>query len=131
MLTIPIVDGNWDLSQLDTHIGWLTTTGRYPGDALSMGFIGHYTVNAAVKGALADLWRTRLGDEIIYRSDGIDYVYAIKSKATVGPKDVTQLYVTDGHQLLLVTCTDWNYLLFKYDDRLIVTSELVRQQSAQ
>jgi sortase (surface protein transpeptidase) len=130
VLTIPIIDGNWDLSQLDTQIGWLSTTGSHPGDALAMDFIGHYTVNAALKGALADLWKTQLEDEITYRSGGVDYVYAIKSKVTVAPNAVSQLYVNDGQQLLLVTCTDWNYLLFKYDDRLIVTANFVRQQPA-
>ncbi len=130
VLTIPIVDGSWDLSQLDTHIGWLSTTGNRPGDTLAMAFIGHYTVTATRKGALADLWQTRLEDEIIYRVGGFDYVYAIKSKVTVRPDDVTQLYVDDGRQLLLVTCTDWNYLLFKYNDRLIVQAELLRQVPA-
>jgi LPXTG-site transpeptidase (sortase) family protein len=130
ILTIPVVDGNWDLSQLDTHIGWLSTTGSRPGDDLAMAFIGHYTVTAARKGALADLWRTHLEDEIIYQSGGVDYVYAIKNKLTIGPNDVEKLFVNDGRQLVLVTCTDWDYLRFKYSDRLIVLAQFLRQEPA-
>jgi LPXTG-site transpeptidase (sortase) family protein len=131
VLTIPVVNGNWDVSQLDTHIGWLSTTGSRPGDALAMAFIGHYTISAARKGALADLWHTQLDDQVIYESGGVDYVYAIKSMQTVGPSEVKKLYVNDGRQILLVTCANWDYLEFRYTNRLIVQAELVRQERSQ
>jgi sortase (surface protein transpeptidase) len=127
ILTIPIKDGAWDLSDLNLEIGWLSSTGREPGDSLAMAFIGHFTVAGARPGPLADIWDTRPGDEIIYRANGIDYVYSIAGRKTVGPQAIQELYVNDGSQLLLVTCTNWDFLSWEYSDRLIVQAALVRQ----
>jgi LPXTG-site transpeptidase (sortase) family protein len=92
-----------------------------------MAFIGHFTVAGARPGPLADIWDTRPGDEIIYRANGTDFVYAIEGRKTVGPNDVEELYLTDGERLLLVTCTNWDFLNWAYSDRLIVQAALVRQ----
>lgn len=131
IVTIPVVNGNWDISQLDTNIGWLSTTGSRPGDTLAMAFIGHYTISAARKGALADLWHTQLEDQVIYESGGMEYVYAIKSMQTIAPSEVKKLYVNDGRRLLLVTCANWDYLQLRYSNRLLVQAQLVRQERPQ
>jgi sortase A len=127
ILTIPIKDGAWDLSELNLEIGWLSSTGREPGDSLAMAFIGHFTVAGARPGPLADIWDTRPGDEIIYRANGTDFVYAIEDRKTVGPQAIKELYVPDGDRLLLVTCTNWDFLNWEYSDRLIVQAALVRE----
>jgi len=131
ILPIPVINGNWDLSQLETHVGWLSTTGSHPGDTLAMAFIGHYTISAARQGAFANLWHTQLEDQVIYETGGLDYIYEIASMLTIAPSDVKKLYVNDGRQLLLVTCANWDYLQFRYTNRLIVQAELVRQERAQ
>ena len=77
------------------------------------------------------MWHTQLGDEVIYDSGGVDYVYAIKSMQTVAPSEVKKLYVQDGRQILLVTCANWDYLQFRYTNRLIVQASLVRQERDQ
>jgi len=131
ILTIPVVNGNWDISQLDTHIGWLSTTGMHPGDALAMAFIGHYTISAGRKGALGDVWHLQPADDVIYESGGVDYIYAIRNIETIAPTEVKKLYVNDGRQLLLVTCANWDYLAFRYTNRVIVQARLVKQELVQ
>jgi len=131
IVTIPVVNGDWDISQLGTHIGWLSTTGSHPGDALAMAFIGHYTIAAATKGALGDLWHARPGDLVIYETGGLEYLYTITSMKTVAPSAVGQLYVNDGRQLLLVTCANWDYLEFRYTNRLVVQAQWVRPERTQ
>ena len=127
IVDIPIVDGTWDLSALGTQIGWIATTGDQPGGSLAMAFVGHVTVSAAVRGPFADLWKTQLADEVVYRVGATDYIYAIQSKYAAQPDDVRRLYANDGQRLILVTCTDWNYLSRTYSERLIVQAELVRE----
>ncbi|MCC6190842.1 MAG: class F sortase [Anaerolineales bacterium] len=127
VISIPVKDGNWDLSELNAEIGWLSTTGSQPGDDLAMAFVGHFTLAGAKPGPLAGIWDTRPGDEIIYRARGTDYVYAIEGRQTVGPNDVEHLYVNDGERLILVTCTNWDFLNWEYSDRLVVQAALVRQ----
>jgi len=131
ILTIPVVNGNWDISQLDTHIGWLSTTGMHPGDALAMAFIGHYTISAGRKGALGDVWHLQPADDVIYESGGVDYIYAIRNIETIAPTEVKKLYVNDGRQLLLVTCANWDDLAFRYTNRVIVQARLVKQELVQ
>jgi len=131
ILPIPIVDGTWDLSQLNTQVGWLTTTGERPGDGLAMVLIGHVTIRTGQSGPFGYLWRLHPGDEVIYRAGGTDYAYSILDKREVPPQEVSRLYVADGQRLLLITCADWDYLTRTYPKRLIVEAELVRQTSAQ
>ena len=125
---LPILNGSWDLGSLGTQVGWLTTTGDRPGGEAAMAFVGHVTVSAAIRGPFADLWKTHLADEIIYRVGGADYIYAVQSKYNAQPDEVKRLYVADGRRLILVTCTDWNYLTRSYSERLIVQAEWVRQE---
>ena len=130
IIPIPIVDGMWDLSQLNTQVGWLTTTGERPGDGLAMVLIGHVTIRTGQSGPFGYLWRLHQGDEVIYRAGGTNYVYSILDKREVPPQEVSRLYVADGQRLLLITCADWDYLTRTYPRRLIVQAELVRQTSA-
>lgn len=131
IIPIPIVDGMWDLSQLNTQVGWLTTTGERPGDGLAMVLIGHVTIRTGQSGPFGYLWRLHQGDEVIYRAGGTDYAYSILDKREVPPQEVSRLYVADGQRLLLITCAHWDYLTRTYPKRLIVQAELVRQTSAQ
>jgi LPXTG-site transpeptidase (sortase) family protein len=126
--TVSIAAGLWDLASLHSQIGWLLTTGDRPGGDLAMAFVGHVTIAAGVRGPLTDLWKTSLADEIIYRAGGTDYIYSIQMKNAIQPDDVQKLYVKDGQRLILVTCTDWNYVNGRYSERLLVQAELVRTQ---
>jgi LPXTG-site transpeptidase (sortase) family protein len=131
IISIPIVNGAWDLSQLTTQVGWLTTTGERPGDGLAMVLIGHVTIRTGQSGPFGYLWKLHSGDEVVYRAGGTDYTYSIRDKREVLPEEVSRLYVADGQRLLLITCADWDYLTRTYPKRLIVQAELVRQASAQ
>jgi LPXTG-site transpeptidase (sortase) family protein len=125
IVPLPIVDGQWDLTALDQQIGWLATTGEYPGDDLAMAVIGHVTVGIGKAGPFAALRRLQPNDQVIYRSGGTDYLYAVQSQVKLDAGAVSQLYVPDGQQLMLVTCSDWSFLGGEYVRRLLVTTSLV------
>jgi LPXTG-site transpeptidase (sortase) family protein len=124
---VPVTGSGWDISRLGMHVGWLESTGAKPGDDLAMALIGHVTVSAVQTGPFAELHALKPLDEVIYRSSGADYVYAIGSVDEVKPEDVDRLYVNKGDHLLLVTCTDWNYVTETYEGRLIADAVLVKQ----
>lgn len=127
IVAVPITKDGWDISRLGMHVGWLETTGVRPGEDLAMALIGHVTVSAVQTGPFADLHMLQPLDEVIYRSGGSDYVYAINTITEVTPEDVSRLYLNKGDHLLLVTCTDWNYLTETYEGRLIVDAVLAKQ----
>jgi LPXTG-site transpeptidase (sortase) family protein len=128
IVAVPLAEGGWDVSRLGVNIGWLPTTGERPGDELAMVFIGHVTVSPVERGPLADLWTLPPLAEIIYRSEGTDYVYAIENIVEVNPDEVDKLYVKKSDHILLVTCTAWNYVTETYDKRLLADAVLVKQQ---
>lgn len=127
IVAVPITKDGWDISRLGMHVGWLETTGVRPGEDLAMALIGHVTVSAVQTGPFANLYTLKPLDEVIYRSGGSDYVYAINTITEVTPEEVSRLYVDKGDHLLLVTCTDWNYLTETYEGRLIVDAVLAKQ----
>jgi LPXTG-site transpeptidase (sortase) family protein len=122
--TIPIHDGEWDLTTLGTGVGWLTTTGARPGDAWAMAFIGHITVSAKEHGAFAYLQKIQKDAEVIYQLAGNNYIYYVESISRAGPNDVNRLYLADGKSLLLITCTDWDETQRVYASRLVVQARL-------
>ena len=122
--TIPIHDGEWDLTTLGTDIGWLTTTGARPGEAWAMVFIGHITVSAKEHGAFAYLQKIQKDAEVIYAAAGIRYVYQVENISRAGANEVNRLYLADGKSLLLITCTDWDETQRVYANRLVVQARL-------
>jgi len=128
---VGIADGTWDLTGLDDQVGWLSTTGRHPGDNLAVVLVGHVTTGPGQYGPFAGLGTLAYNTELVYRYGGQDYVYAVRGQRRVDLSDVQQLYVPDGRQLLLVTCSDWNYLAALYTQRLIVTAEWIGTVASQ
>lgn len=127
--TVPVVEGQWDISQVESDIGWLQTTGEYPGDDQGMTFVGHVTRPwPELAGPFAKLAFMKAGDEIIYRKDGTDYVYALEKYLKVSPQSVQSLYVDEGDVISLTTCSNWNYASFDYDERLIARARLIRTE---
>jgi LPXTG-site transpeptidase (sortase) family protein len=126
--TVPLAEGQWDISRLDAEVGWLERTGERPGADLAMAFIGHVTLSAVERGPFADLWTLKPTAQLIYRAGGMDYLYAILDVFNVKPQDVDRLFVPDGQRLLLVTCANWNYLTETYNARLVAEAVLVKTQ---
>lgn len=126
--TVPLVDGEWDISRLYAEVGWLEATGDKPGADWAMAFIGHVTLSALERGPFADLWTLKPTMQIIYRVGGMDYLYAVLDIFKVRPQEVSRLFVPDGQRLLLVTCANWNYLTETYNARLVAEAVLVQEQ---
>lgn len=123
-----IRNGHWDLRDLGLGVGWLETTGAFPGDDLAMVLVAHLTVTAADHGPFAYLQKIKAGADVLYQVGGIEYWYAVSEKGRVQPDHVNKLYVPDGRSLLLVTCTDWDVDRFLYANRLMVRAVLVEQR---
>jgi LPXTG-site transpeptidase (sortase) family protein len=128
IVTLPLVNGEWDLTPLAENVGWLESTGARPGAEWAMVLTGHVSRDTGLGGPFADLQFVRREATVIYRAEGFDYVYAVREKMQIEPADVKRLFVRDGSQLLLVTCTNWDFIHFEYDQRLLVRAELVEQR---
>ncbi len=130
IVSVSIVNNEWDIARLGENIGWLETTGDNPSSNLAMAFIGHVTVSRIQQGPFANLWTIKPLGEIIYRKGGVDFTYAVQSVAPAKPNEVNKLFQRSKEHLLLVTCTDYNFATEKYDGRLIVDAVLVQRKIA-
>lgn len=125
--TVPVTNGDWDVSALTDKIGWLETTGAKPHDRYAMAFVGHVTMpRPAGPGPFYRLRELEPGDEIIFRLGDQEFVYQVDERKVVPPEKVELLYIEDGDSIVLVTCSGWNYLAQQYDYRLVVRAGLVR-----
>lgn len=124
--TISIRNQEWDLESLDTQVGWLQTTGTRPFDNLAMVFVGHVTLPyPGGAGPFLNLGELQPGDTVIYRGESETFVYQVKRQSIVTPDEVHRLYHPNGRSLLLVTCTGYNALEWRYDLRLVVEAEMI------
>lgn len=123
---VPVINGSWDISQLNDQVGHLQTTGTHPQDDLSMTFIGHVTVPWPSTAPFADLVLVEHGDEIIYRWNGNDYIYEVSRILRVDPQDVHILYNEDPSTIQIATCSGWDLLDRQYNKRLITRATLIR-----
>ncbi len=128
IVTVPIKNGEWDISRLSRNIGWLVLTGDNPSSEYAMTFIGHVTVSSVEKGPFADLYKIKPLSEIIYRNGGVDFVYAVETLTPVQPTEVSKLFQRKKEHLILVTCTDYDLLTSTYKGRLLVDAVLVQRK---
>lgn len=129
IIPIFVRDGQWDISEIGNRVGHLETTGRFPGDQLAMTFTGHVTLPwPEISGPFADLVFLERGEEIIYRWNGMDYVYQVERIFRAEPAAVDLLYEDDGEKLILVTCSGWDFTDRLYAERLVTHAVLVRQE---
>ena len=126
LIPVRVRDQVWDVEELGTEVGWLQTTGAHPRDDLAMVLIGHITLPyPGGSGPFLYLNRLQPGDVIKYRDWQETYTYNVKSLSVIKPEEVENLYRPGGDRLLLVTCTGYNAIEWRYDLRLIVEAELV------
>ncbi|MGH2521162.1 MAG: sortase [Anaerolineales bacterium] len=125
IVTVPFINGGWDTSRLGPGVGRLDTVGLYANDNQAIALTAHVSLSALEPGPFADLWTLPLATEIIYRTGGTDYVYAVSNLEIIAPSATDRLYVQGSQTLLLITCTDWDYLLETYRSRLLVQTVLV------
>jgi sortase (surface protein transpeptidase) len=126
--TVPLQSGQWDISNLSTEIGHLTSTGDYPGDDVAMTFIGHVTVPWPGTAPFAELIFLEHGEDVIYRWNGTDYIYQVERIFRAHPTNVDLLFEMDGSRIHLVTCSGWDFIDRQYDERLVTRAVLVRQE---
>lgn len=130
LVTVPIVNGSWDLDKLGDRVGRLESTGRMPHDTLAMVLAGHVTTSAVDYGPFGELWKLQPRDTVTYRWGNTDFEYTIQKKLSALPWATGLLYVEDGQRLMLVTCGEWDYVNLTWTRRLIVVAELTGELPA-
>jgi len=127
LVDVPIVNGQWDVSQLLYNAGMLQGTAR-PGEKGNAGISGHVTLRGRGNGPFRWLEKLTSGDEVLVeRSDGTRLIFRVTESRIVEPTDTSVLDPTPDPTLTLITCTDWDLLRAEYTRRLVVFAHLVSE----
>ena len=122
VVTVPIVDHQWDLSSLGHDIAHLGGS-AYPGHGSNTVLAGHVTLRKG-KGPLFDLEHLEPDATITVLDEaGLRYDYAVVKTVRVEPEDVSLLEASDTPILTLITCADWDAITRTYRERLAVVAE--------
>lgn len=126
VVTLPLIDGGWDESQLGAReVGLLQSAGRWPGDELAMALAGHVTLEDDQHGPFYGLGSLPPGAQIVLRAgDGRNWRYHVIGQSLLQPGDVKRIYRRDGRVLLLLTCAVWDDTQQTYRYRLLIEARL-------
>lgn len=122
ILTVPIVDGDWDMKRIVMEVGWLAGTAQI-GTTGNIGIAGHVSLKCCGDGPFRWLEKMAPGDEIILRTDERTYTYRVISVRVVAPTEIGVLAPTDEPQLTLITCYDWDYSRSEFTKRFVVVAQ--------
>lgn len=120
----PIENQTWKVDHLGQAIGHLEGTAP-PGSNSNLVLAGHVTLAAGVPGPFIELGRLAPGDLVVVYKEGREFQYVVNDQQTVDRTAVEVTYPTDTGQITLITCQNWNNITGRYDQRLVVTGDLV------
>ena len=125
IIVAPIVDGDWDISEVDIEVGQLEGFSSHPDENGAIVLAAHATLEWPASGPFKELRTSSLGDPIIYRVDQTEYVYAITRFLRVDIANVNILNKQGEDGIVLVTCGSYNYFTGEYGKRLVAYGELI------
>ncbi|HET7145127.1 MAG TPA: sortase, partial [Anaerolineales bacterium] len=121
---VPLVNGAWDLTWLDSQAGWLNGT-AFPGWDGNSVLTGHVYLSNGKPGPFVSLGNLKWGSKIIVHALGYTYTYEVRENLTVESNDTTILKHEDKAWLTLITCKTFNEGTNTYVSRIAVRAVLV------
>jgi LPXTG-site transpeptidase (sortase) family protein len=126
ILRVPAAGGTWDISGLGAEGGWLDTTAM-PGGRGNSVIAGRGIDLQGQDGPFAQLEILGVGDQIMIRTPGDLYTYAVQSVRIIAPTDHSVLDESGLPILTLLAPSQPNQATQTYDARVVVQAVLVKQ----
>lgn len=118
LVNAPIVDANWDISQLKDEVAHLEGT-AHPGTMGNAVLAGHIQHEQGV-GPFRNLEQIESGDLILASGEGVEYAYIVTEVMEVTPDAVEVTYPSNQPLLTLITCAKWDDATWTYTSRTVV-----------
>jgi LPXTG-site transpeptidase (sortase) family protein len=121
---VPFDGQSWKIQGLREEVAWLGDT-SWPGLGGNTAFAAHVTVRGLGNGPFRYLNTLLPGDEIrVYTEEKI-YIYQVREVKVVEETEMAVTGPTEGSQITLITCVDWNETIGIYLKRLVVIADQV------
>ena len=121
---VPFDGQTWMIAGLKEEIAWMGDT-SWPGLGGNTGLAGHVTLRDGSDGPFRNLVELVAGDEVVVYTEEKVYTYRVRETSLREDGDMSVIAVSDGSQITLITCAEWNKDLKMYLKRLIVFADLV------
>jgi LPXTG-site transpeptidase (sortase) family protein len=120
---VPFDGITWLIAGLQQEVAWLGDT-SWPGLGSNTALAGHVSLRSGADGPFRYLERLEADDQVKVYTDENIYTYRVREKRLVEETDLSVVQATDGSQITLITCAEWNPQIRYYVQRLIVTADL-------
>jgi LPXTG-site transpeptidase (sortase) family protein len=117
------IGNTWDVTTFYEEAAHLEGTAHL-GTRGNAVIAGHVRTEKGL-GLFRNAKQLEVGDQIIAKGDGVEYVYEVLWTETVKPSEMGVVAPSDEAILTLITCTDWDNAQWTYLSRIIVRAKLV------
>jgi len=124
ILGVPMQENGWDVSWLRRQAGWLEGS-AYPTSSGNSVLTAHVYDANGLPGPFVNLSALKWGDQLIVVSNGLQYIYEVRTNEQVLPNNMNALKHEDRAWLTLVTCKQYNEATNSYKTRVVVRAVLV------
>ncbi len=121
---VPLDDRSWDLTWLWDQAGWLEET-AYPTWKGNSVITAHVYLPNGKPGPFLNLGNLAWGDQIIVHTNGMRYIYQVRSVTTVKSNDMSAFKHEDKSWITLVTCKEYDAKTDTYKKRIVVKAILI------
>jgi LPXTG-site transpeptidase (sortase) family protein len=122
---VPFDGVTWMITGLRQEIAWMGDT-SWPGLGGNTGLAGHVTVAGIGDGPFRHLDELPVGELVLLYTEKNIYTYQVRESFITDEGDMTVISSTDGAQISLITCVDWDQENHVYLNRLVVVADLIR-----
>jgi len=121
---VPAVEGEWDVSWLNTQAGWLQGT-AFPSFSGNSVLTGHVYLANGEPGPFVNLSKLGWNNTIVVHAFGMRYIYQVRSNQIILPDDLSAIQHEETPWLSLLTCRGYDEATGTYDFRVLVRAVLV------
>jgi sortase A len=123
IVELPLINGEWDVSNLGHNIGWLDSTTWLDPTWGNTVLAGHIQLSDTEPGPFQKLDRLAPGDEILVLEGTNITSFEVTEIFTVGPTETEVTHPTSEPMLTLITCTNWDESRGVFSDRLVIRAK--------
>jgi LPXTG-site transpeptidase (sortase) family protein len=122
---VPVSAEGWDVRWLGDHAGYLEGSAFPTWDGNTV-ITGHVWNRDDTPGIFVDLKSLKYGDQIMIRAWGQTYVYEVRERRLLGPKNIDAMMQSEDYDwVTLITCEGFNPFNESYLFRRMVRAVLV------
>lgn len=114
----------WRVHHLGNRVGHLEGTSQV-GEGGNIVLAGHVENSDGDPSIFARIGELEIGQPVVIAHGTTEYSYLVTEVKTVPADDMSVIYSTSDNRVTLITCTGYNIISDRYDERIVVVAQQV------